>query len=105
VDAPGQKDLNARAGIYQIDGQLVALNRPVLEDESTTLTLAECKGLLGEGLSTLEGASEKSSEIPAEIWRAFLFLTLAALLVEALLVMPNREEDTVRFGRKREGEA
>ena len=106
MDAPEQKDLHARAGIYQVDGRLVALNRPVAEDESSTLGLDECRALFGErNLATLEGADESSSEIPAEIWRAFLFLTLAALLAEAFLVMPNRESSEGGLGESQESKA
>ena len=105
IDTPGQKDFNAKAGIYQINGQLVALNRPVLEDDKATLTLKQCKGLLSEELSTLQGTSDQSSEIPAEIWRSFLFLTLGALVVEALLVLPKKEKSNAPMGRKQEGRA
>jgi hypothetical protein len=105
IDTPGQKDLNAKAGIYQINGQLVALNRPALEDDTATLTLKQCKGLLSEELSALQGTSDQSSEIPAEIWRAFLFLTLGALVVEALLVLPKSEQTNDPMGRKQEGRA
>ena len=106
VDDPGQKDLHARAGIYRVDGRLVALNRPAAEDESSTLGLDECRALFGErNLATLEGSDEKSSEIPAEIWRAFLFLTLAALVAEAFLVMPNRESSEGGLGEHQGSEA
>ncbi|MFP6900050.1 MAG: hypothetical protein VCA36_03850, partial [Opitutales bacterium] len=100
VDAPGQKNFHSRAGIYLIDGRLVALNRPASEDQSSTLDLAECKALLGEKtLAAIEGVSGGSSDVPAEIWRIFLFLTLAALLIEALLVMPGRDSAETVFGK------
>ena len=71
----------------------MALNRPTAEDDANILELAECKAMLGEkSLSSSEVTGDETAEIPAEIWRNFLFLTLAALIVEALLVIPNRED-------------
>ena len=89
-----------------MDGRLVALNRPASEDESSTLGLAECKALFGEeGFATIEGADEDDSEVPAEIWRAFLFLTLAALVTEAFLVMPGRTSSMSGLSESHGGEA
>jgi hypothetical protein len=93
VDAPKRKDPHSRAGIYRIDGRLVALNRPDSEDDSSVLELSQCKAMLGEkSLSSSGGSGNENSEVPAEIWRNFLFLTLAALVVEAILVIPSRED-------------
>lgn len=99
VDAPNQKDINTHAGIYRINGQLAAVNRPPAENASNTLQAEQCKDLLGEeSILTVEDTGSGSLEVPAEVWRWFLFLTLAALMVEALLVLPSRKKPEAASG-------
>lgn len=79
------------AGVYEDQGKLLAVNRSVAEDQTAVVPEARVAALferlefdrvddrLGSGTSLLE-----------EIWRVFLALMMAALLVEALLCLPRR---------------
>ncbi len=78
------------AGIYEHEGKLLAVNRSLAEDQATFVPDARVAALfdrlefdrvddrIGSGASLLE-----------EIWRVFLALMMAALLVEALLCLPK----------------
>ena len=54
--------------------------------------------MLGEeSILTVEDTGSGSLEVPAEIWRWFLFLTLGALMIEALLVLPGRKKTETAY--------
>lgn len=72
---------------------LVALNRPVTEDNPETLNASAIESLL-EGVEYRRISDEvgSGSSLAAEIWRAFLVAMALALLVEAILCLPPRPE-------------
>jgi hypothetical protein len=79
-----------QAGIYEHEGKLLAVNRSAAEDQAAVVPDARVAALfdrlefdrvddrIGSGASLLE-----------EIWRVFLALMMAALLVEAMLCLPK----------------
>lgn len=91
-------DLPLRAGVLRQDRSapgsdplLLALNRPPLEDQPAAVG----EPVLGELFAGLEWrlierslAQEKS--LTSEIWRTFLLLMAAALVLEALFCLPDR---------------
>ena len=91
-------DRPLRAGILQRPAAskgkpdlLVALNRPPGEDAPQTVT----KPVLGElfaGLDwrLIERTLENEKSLTSEVWRTFLWIMGAALILEALLSMPER---------------
>jgi hypothetical protein len=87
-------ELPLRAGIAESGEKLVAINRPLREDEPDFLG----KTALGElfaGLDhqIIEDRVEDESSLASEVWRTFLFLMAIALLGEALLCMPPKREE------------
>ena len=72
---------------------LVALNRPVTEDNPETLNSGAIESLL-EGVEYRRISDEvgSGSSLAAEIWRAFLVAMALALLAEAILCLPPRPE-------------
>ena len=91
VDLPAQKSPSINAGVYQINGQLTSINRPILENEDETLSFPELNLMLPNSspiqqLKTQDTFSLKRSEI----WTTFLFLTLLFLLGETLLGLPTK---------------
>ena len=79
------------AGAYQIDEQLIALNRPAAEDLAATLDVGQIERLIG-GLDyrRVEDQIGNDTGLAREIWRAFLFVMAAALIVEAWLCLPEK---------------
>lgn len=72
---------------------LTALNRPAGEDAPQVVAKATLDELF-EGLDwrLLERSLENEKSLTSEIWRTFLWLMAAALVLEALLCMPGKRQ-------------
>ena len=80
------------AGAYEKDEKFVALNRPAGEDLEATLDDATVDGLFaGLEFHRVEDRVGTETSLASEIWRAFLFLMALALIVEAILCMPDKK--------------
>ncbi len=72
----------------------VALNRPAGEDDPRTLNAAVLEELFtGLDWRLLERTLENEKSLTSEVWRTFLLLMAAALIIEALLCMPARRRE------------
>ncbi|MDF1823967.1 MAG: BatA domain-containing protein [Verrucomicrobiales bacterium] len=73
--------------------RLMALNRPVSEDDLKTLRPEAIASLL-EGVNYRQVSDElnSGSSLASEVWRAFLVIMSLALLAEAILSLPARTE-------------
>ena len=91
IDQPGQKIPSLNAGIYNVNGQLIAVNRPNTENDTETVSLSELDSLLPntEPIEKIN-ANQLSSLKRSEIWTIFLFLCLVFLLGEAILGLPSK---------------
>jgi hypothetical protein len=80
------------AGVYQIDGRIVALNRPAGEDEPEIVDEATVRNLFGSlPMRMLEDkGGGASSALQSEIWRWFLVAVLLFLTAEAFLALPEQ---------------
>lgn len=78
-------------GLYRDQDTLVALNRPLAEDNPEILN-DETLRTLFDGLDyvRINDQSGSTSPLAHEIWRAFLMLMIVALLAEAVLCVPDR---------------
>jgi len=92
AESKATKMLPLRAGVLEKGERLVALNRPLREDNPDTLGLPVL-GELFEGLDhrIVEDTLEDGGGLASEIWRTFLILMALALVLEALLSMPPRK--------------
>ncbi len=79
-----------RAGVYEHQGRLLALNRPAVEDQPN-ITNDETLSKLFENLSLdrVDDAAGNLSTLIQEIWRIFLVSMMVALLLEAVLCLPK----------------
>ncbi|MCU0706732.1 MAG: BatA domain-containing protein [Pirellula sp.] len=77
------------AGIYDSNKSLVALDRGLREDESSTVDESALGTMFGELNWARVGVEGRSNGIIQEIWRWFVILMLAALILEALLCLPR----------------
>ena len=84
-----------QSGIYKIgedeEAQWLAVNRSEKEDQRDTIEEAQLSGLFaGLDFSRVDDSAGSLSGIVREIWRIFLLLMIAAMLLEALLCIPRR---------------
>lgn len=80
-----------RAGVYGTERQMIALNRPLAEDQSSALATPELEALFaGLDFALIDGKVGSGQSLASEIWRVFVALMAVALLVEALLCMPAK---------------
>ncbi|MCB1232280.1 MAG: BatA domain-containing protein [Verrucomicrobiae bacterium] len=87
--------LPLRAGVLRHgegdDERLIALNRPLEEDQSARLPTTTVNELFaGLDHRIIEDVVEDERSLASEIWRTFLFLMAAALVLEALLSLPAK---------------
>lgn len=86
-------DRSARAGIYGDEKQWIAINRPVVEDRSQFLAKPEIESLLaGLDFQIVEDQVGSGRSLASEIWRLFVIGMGLALIVEAILCMPQKPE-------------
>ena len=87
-----------RAGVYGDEEQMIALNRPLAEDQNAAVSVPELESLF-EGLdfALIDGEVGSGQSLTSEIWRFFIALMGIALLVEAILCMPPKAEAKVEL--------
>ena len=91
VDSPEPKDIRFQAGVYKSGDHLMAVNRPVVEDDPEIADSGEIKKLFGDvPLQMLQDRRVETGQLQGEIWRLFLFLMLLLLLGEGLLILPGK---------------
>ncbi len=75
---------------YQNDGQCVALNRSLQEDELESLNESQLKQLLGDlPYHVVDDRAGAVASLANEIWRLFVVGMIVALLLEARLTLPS----------------
>lgn len=80
-----------RAGIYGDEVQLIALNRPRAEDDSSPMSRAEIDSLFqGLDYHVIDDTVENRQSLASEIWKLFLIVMGVALLAEAVLCLPEK---------------
>ncbi len=81
--------LPLRGGIVESGDKLVALNRPNSEDAPAIISNTTVDQLFaGLDFRRIEDTLETSKGLTSEVWRTFLILMAAALLLESLLCLP-----------------
>lgn len=97
TEDPGyaQSSPQTSAGVYALGADVFCVNRPVGEDDPEQLG-NEDLGLLLSDIEINDFATGGENELVQELWRLFLFLAAAFLLLEALLCLPssNRQPTT-----------
>jgi len=81
------------AGVYGGEGQLIALNRPNLEDTSRSLPNDEVNQLFdGLDFHIIDDQLGSNKSLASEVWKIFMVIMGIALLVEAILCLPPKPE-------------
>ena len=79
------------AGLYSADDKLIAVNRPLAEDNAPVIsddTLSQV--LSGLEYKRIDDKVGGALQLANEVWRTFLMLMIVALIVEALLCVPDQ---------------
>jgi hypothetical protein len=85
--------LPLRAGVLASGDRLVALNRPAAEDEAQRLSANDLNEIFaGLDFRVLTDSLEDGRSLTNEVWRTFLIAMALALLGEALLCLPSRQD-------------
>ncbi len=83
-------EIGAHAGIFDAGGELIAVNRALQEDDANVLDSKVFKQLFdGLDVTRVDEIAGTQRRLQQEIWRAFLMLMIAALLLEAFLSLPR----------------
>ena len=84
-------EIGLHSGIYESGTKWVAVNRPLTEDDAASMSHDQFSQLLkGLDITAIEDSAGSTKSIRQEIWRIFLVVMIAALLIEALLSLPRR---------------
>jgi hypothetical protein len=101
VDSSGPKDILTQSGVYRAGDRLLAVNRPVAEDDPELLDADETRKLFGDlPVQTLQERHFETGQLQGEIWRFFLFAMLLFLIAEGILVLPARPSSAPSPPRK-----
>ncbi|QDT32439.1 BatA domain-containing protein [Thalassoglobus polymorphus] len=86
------------AGLYSNEEVQIALNRPLSEDAPAIVSdEALQRTLSGINYTKINDEAGSAMALASEVWRTFLIIMIAALLLEALLCIPDRQQTTQKF--------
>jgi hypothetical protein len=91
ADAPSAvSDPRLHAGVYNVDGRFIAVNRPAAESNLARLTAESARRLFQNlPFRMHEERGTGTDRLQGEIWRVFVTLMLIFLLAEGLLILPS----------------
>jgi hypothetical protein len=82
--------IDNHAGIFRAGTKLVSVHRPVLEDDSKTLEMADWNRLFeGVPIKRLSEQTGSRNDLQSESWRTFMMILIVALIVEAVMSLPK----------------
>lgn len=93
LDKGDSTNRHATAGVYQVDGRLIAANRPTSEDTPALVSSEALDNVLADtGYSLFEDTSGSKESYSHPLWQAFLIAVLLFLIAEAILCLnPKRK--------------
>jgi Aerotolerance regulator N-terminal len=83
-------EVGAHAGVFRTAEKIVTVNRTIAEDESAVVSHEKFVGLFqGLDVVRLDQVTGNQRQLQQEIWRTFLMIMIAALVLEAFLSQPK----------------
>ena len=93
-EAGTSSERGLRAGVFRRDTDWIAINRSAEEDEFRVTPVTEADQLFaGLSYQRIDDAVGDTSSLASEVWRAFLYLMAAALMLEAILCLPEKKTE------------
>lgn len=100
VDGTSSTSSPYEAGVFQIGGKTIALNRPTVEDDPEIVSPEELSSILeGTGFTLLGQSNSSNSDLSTDLWRPFLFAVIFFLIAEALLCLPKISSGRTPVGK------
>ncbi len=96
VDERANSNPRVHAGIYNVDGRFVAVNRPASENSLERLTAGQARGLFQNVPFRLHAERGVSDRLQGEIWRVFVTAMLLFLIAEGILILPTSGPAPIR---------
>ncbi len=79
------------SGVYQNDQTLLAINRPIDEDQAIAQSADTIKQLFGQlDFHLIDGRGTGTNSLANEVWKSLAVVMALALLVEAMLTLPPK---------------
>ena len=92
--AGASSERGLRAGVFRKGKDWIAVNRGAEEDEFRVTPVTEADQLFaGLSYQRIDDAVGDTSSLASEVWRAFLYLMAAALMLEAILCLPEKKTE------------
>jgi len=97
VDDFSQENTPHDAGVFRLGERLVAVNRPLAEDDLQITTKDNLDTMLaGTDYRLLDQVGQSADpSLSTDMWRAFLLAVLFFLISEALLCLPKKQKEEV----------
>ncbi|MFM2198437.1 MAG: hypothetical protein RLZZ505_1869 [Verrucomicrobiota bacterium] len=97
VDDFSQENSPHDAGVFRLGERLVAVNRPLAEDDIQVATTENLDAMLeGTDYRLLDQAGRAADpSLSTDMWRAFLIAVLFFLISEALLCLPRKQKEEI----------
>jgi hypothetical protein len=91
IDSSASKNVLIESGVYRSGPKMIAVNRPVREDVPDLVDTTRAKGLLGSvPIYMFDERQSGAARVQAELWRLFLVLMALCLVVEGILILPEK---------------
>ena len=92
-----QKNTPHDAGVFRLGERLLAVNRPLAEDDLQVATKDNLDAMLaGTDYRLLDQVGQSADpSLSTDMWRAFLLAVLFFLISEALLCLPKKQKEEV----------
>ena len=97
VDDFSQENTPHDAGVFRLGDRLVAVNRPLAEDDLQIATKDNLDAMLaGTDYRLLDQVGQSADpSLSTDMWRAFLLAVLFFLISEALLCLPKKQKEEI----------
>jgi hypothetical protein len=97
VDDFSQDNTPHDAGVFRLGERLVAVNRPLAEDDLQIATKDNLDAMLaGTDYRLLDQVGQSADpSLSTDMWRAFLLAVLFFLISEALLCLPKKQKEEI----------
>jgi hypothetical protein len=92
LDSSSESDNPHAAGVFRLGDRVIAVNRPLSEDDPEITSKDNLDTMLdGTGYRLLDQSGQSTDpSLSTDVWRAFLIAVLFFLISEALLCLPNK---------------